>query len=348
MILAHNMHAQSKYNKSYFDGPYVFFEGDTTVVKWVHEGQLYDTSYIKDEVLPDLSFINGTNLPYEMLIERDIAPDHQTVYDDIDTLVAISDIHGQYDLMIKILMNNGVIDTKGNWNLGNGHLVVTGDIFDRGPKVLEIVWFMIHLERQAAAAGGKVHVMIGNHEWMVLSSDVRYVHKKYRYISALFRKQYHRLFDESSYLGRWLRSKPVYLRINGISFVHGGISETFFQYDVELDEINKYYQDSVLSVLNTPEGESGRFLVSDEGPLWYRGYAYKDEYDEKRTNKLLKKLKSSSIVVGHTSMPEIFSLHRNKIIFIDSSIKLGKGGELLIVENGKFYKGNEEGVKSKL
>ncbi|MBK8669693.1 MAG: hypothetical protein IPN89_09590 [Saprospiraceae bacterium] len=43
---------------------------------------------------------------------------------------------------------------------------------------------MFQLEKQAAVAGGKVHVMLGNHELMTLNNDLRYLNVKYSYTSA--------------------------------------------------------------------------------------------------------------------------------------------------------------------
>ena len=53
-------------------------------------------------------------------------------------IAATSDFHGQYALMKSLLVNNNIIDKQGNWAFGNGHFVITGDIFDRGDKVTEI------------------------------------------------------------------------------------------------------------------------------------------------------------------------------------------------------------------
>lgn len=334
---------------NYSDGPYVFFKNDTTEIIWMDKGKLSQSDYIGSKCQGDQSkTINKKPIDfYYNLAERDIALDHQIAYDDVSEVAAISDIHGQYDIMHQLLTANGVINENGEWNFGTGHLVITGDIFDRGDKVLEIVWFLIDLEKQAEAAGGKVHTLIGNHEWMVLSSDVRYIHKKYRYVSALFKKQYHLLFQDDSFIGRWLRSKPIYVKVNGMAFVHGGISEELFNF-TDLSDINSIYYDEILSqdtLKNTPLAD---FLTNTESPLWFRGYAYEGEYDERRTKKLLKKMGADRIIVGHTSMPNIFSINDNRIIFIDSSIKLGKGGEMLFVKGNKYYSANESGDQKRL
>ena len=51
--------------------------------------------------------------------------------------------------MLELLTNNKIIDEQGDWAFGTGHFVITGDIFDRGDKVTEILWFIYELEQQA-------------------------------------------------------------------------------------------------------------------------------------------------------------------------------------------------------
>ena len=53
----------------------------------------------------------------------------------------MSDPHGRLDCVISLLQGNGVIDKNYNWSFGSNHLMVIGDIFDRGKDVLHnICW----------------------------------------------------------------------------------------------------------------------------------------------------------------------------------------------------------------
>ncbi len=54
-------------------------------------------------------------------------------FDDVERIVAISDIHGAYDPMVATLRNAGVLDAGLGWSAGDSHLVIVGDILDRGP-----------------------------------------------------------------------------------------------------------------------------------------------------------------------------------------------------------------------
>ena len=145
-------------------------------------------------------------------------------------IAALSDIHGQYDLVIKLFKNNKIIDDNLNWSFGEGHLVITGDIFDRGDKVNEVLWLIYKLEAQAKNVGGRVHYLLGNHEYMILYNDLRYLHEKYKVTPLLLNLEYNELYSEKTIIGRWLRSKSTIIKINNILFTHGGISEDFISY----------------------------------------------------------------------------------------------------------------------
>ena len=55
-------------------------------------------------------------------------------------------------------------------------LVQTGDIVDRAPDSLKIIRDLMRLEKEARRAGGRVVVLVGNHEAMMVTGDFRYVH----------------------------------------------------------------------------------------------------------------------------------------------------------------------------
>ena len=41
----------------------------------------------------------------------------------------------------------GIIDKNLNWKFGKGHLVVLGDIFDRGSMVTEVLWHLVWVRK---------------------------------------------------------------------------------------------------------------------------------------------------------------------------------------------------------
>ncbi|GAA4213241.1 hypothetical protein GCM10022289_45130 [Pedobacter jeongneungensis] len=94
------------------------------------------------------------------------------------------------------------------------------------------------MEEKAKAAGGYVHVILGNHDIMNLSGDFRHVDRKYMRIAESLGLDYIRLFDEDTELGRWLRTKNVVERVGDYLFVHGGISPEVLKLDLSLQQLN--------------------------------------------------------------------------------------------------------------
>ncbi|MCJ7611995.1 MAG: metallophosphoesterase, partial [Candidatus Aminicenantes bacterium] len=97
------------------------------------------------------------------------AADIPCVFIGVDKVVAVGDLHGDYQNFIKILTGTHLVDQDLHWIGGRIHLVQTGDILDRGSSARRIFDLLIRLEKEAGQAGGKIHVLIGNHEEMALA-----------------------------------------------------------------------------------------------------------------------------------------------------------------------------------
>lgn len=183
-------------------------------------------------------------------------------------VVAFGDVHGAYDDWIQLLQEVGVIDAQLNWTGGNTHLVSVGDLIDRGPGSREVVELMIKLESQARQAGGAVHMVLGNHEVMVLTGKLNYVSaaefaafaedETAAERDALFSQyqQFNPQADRASFdeamppgyiglrkayatdgkLGAWLSRQPFAVKVNDKLYMHGGIASNIT--DMDLKELN--------------------------------------------------------------------------------------------------------------
>jgi hypothetical protein len=87
-------------------------------------------------------------------------------------VIAVGDIHGDFDAFRALLERAGVVDQAQRWIAGNTTLIQLGDMMDRGPKVRAVLDLLMDLEPQAAAAGGHVEVLLGNHETMNLTGVI--------------------------------------------------------------------------------------------------------------------------------------------------------------------------------
>jgi hypothetical protein len=334
------------------DGPYVFKNNQTLDIKWICQNAVLKLK-VKIKQLP----VYYDECDFNLIIDREsFLPDNVTYQGDFN-IAAASDFHGQYDVMKTLLTNNQIIDEKGDWAFGNGHFVITGDVFDRGDKVTEILWFLYELEKQAELAGGKLHLLLGNHEVMVLNGDLRYLHPKYIETERFLEQPFETLFGKGTILGDWLRSKSVLVKINNMLFAHGGFHPSLAKEKKSLVEINKTFKNNLVkSELVKPREGWGKYLHKTNGPIWYRGYfksskkkAPKDHgASSAEIDLLLNHFDIEHLVVGHTSQTQVETRYQGRVIAIDSSIKNGEYGEILLIEGSKKWRGTLQGEKISL
>ena len=334
--------------KTLSEAPYIYLQGDHFNAKWVKNGEMRKAENLSSDFLTS-EFGFGLS-PEIFLQNRESVPDFIQEFKNVPQLAIISDIHGQYPLMVALLKNHGIINENLNWSFGKGHMVINGDILGRGNMVTEVLWLAYKLEYQAAQAGGKVHFLLGNHELMVLTQDFRYLNEKYVEAAKIMEIKTSDLYDDNSVLGNWLKKRPAIIKIDSILITHAGISPQFIRRKLTAYEVNKMFYEDILpnsGSVNRSNRSLINFLNGQEGPIWYRGY-FEAGVSNKNMDDILAFFESKYIVVGHTSLDAITALFGGRVIGVDSSIKNGRGGEILIVENGIRYRGKVDGSREKL
>ncbi|MCT4640305.1 MAG: metallophosphoesterase [Bacteroidales bacterium] len=320
--------------KDAVDGPFFEYNNDTVTGYYIRHSEAEGKTYVDKKILNSndkkIKGWGGDDSYYDIS-----APTiEKSAYDNVNRILAIGDIHGQYDRLIKNLKGNSVIDNDLNWIYGDSHLVFVGDIFDRGDKVTEALWLIRKLEKQAEAKGGKVHLLIGNHENMVLKNDLRYIAPKYYALSYNSGVTFSQMFGENSFLGQWLRSKNVVMRINDIAFCHGGISKDLSDTGMTFEEINSMFRD----ILNgeTMDKDLMKLLMRSKGPIWYRGYFKDNDID---VAAILKKYNANYVVVGHTEVESLNFVNNYPVIGVNIPLwNNSVPNQALLIENGKFYR----------
>lgn len=325
------------------DGPYVLYRKDQILVKYVDDSNGFRTARTE-------SYRSGDKNTIQLLVNTDEAGitfpvvlkdrlENEKTEFDADKLFVVSDLEGNFRAFRRLLQGNGVIDSAFNWTYGNGHLVLTGDFFDRGDQVTQLLWLIYSLEAKAQAAGGYVHFVLGNHEIMNMSGDVRYVHPKYKDGARIMQEDYMALFSAQSELGRWLRTKNVVEKVGPVLFVHGGISSPLNQAGLAIKRLNNlarpFYDDSLYKY---PNGNV-ELLYSNQGPFWYRGYYQGSPLATvQQLDSTLSHFGVKHIATGHTVISDTISLlHGGKLINTD--VHHAKGHSwALILEEGKLYR----------
>ena len=180
-------------------------------------------------------------------------------WQDVEKIVAFGDVHGAHAELVAALTAAQLIDVDGQWTGGTTHLVSLGDLLDRGADSRRVMDLLMDLQPQAEAAGGRVHIVAGNHETMNLTGDLRYV------ASGEFAAfadpstpeatgrppgyRNHRLaFASTGQYGKWLLEVPLLVQINDTLFVHGGIPPALASESIA--EVNARYRAELAELLD--------------------------------------------------------------------------------------------------
>ncbi len=326
------------------DGPYVMWRDQTTAeVLSMKEGKVQRK--LLENVTGSLEVNDLSPLVPSIVINPKSPEPLKAQWDSPEKLMAISDLEGNYLHALRFLQNHEVLDENGHWSWGAGHLVLVGDLVDRGASVTETLWLIRRLEREADAAGGKVHYVLGNHEAMVMAGDLRYIHPKYHFVAEQYGIAYEDLHGPDSEIGRWLRSKNAVVRVGDLLFVHGGYSPALDQEKIEPDRLNELVR-SQLGRFRMEPGTVGTDPVGHRyGPFWYRGYfpRYSETWGGQPTQEqmqtILDRHQAKHVVVGHTVVDEVGPVDESgMVIAIDTKWADSKKCQGLLQEDGKLYR----------
>ncbi len=330
----------------------------------------------------------------------------------VPRIIAVGDVHGSYDKLVRLLRGTGLVDEALAWSGGTDHLVLVGDMVDRGPDDRQVLDLVRRLQGEAQAVGGRVHTLLGNHEAMNLSGDLRYVSEKgfrdflpeedrkarnralQRFrarfapgiplseVKPAFEKRFPpgyfgrlRAFWFDGEYGSWLLEQPAVIMINGVVFVHGGLTDQVAA--LGLDAINRKVQESLRGFMENGEqlvqltgappsyadalslarelgqsrGSSTRNAVArtvlelseslpyvPSGPLWYRGVSTENERLERDSvDEALAALAADVMVVGHTptASRRINSRFDSKVFRVDVGMAYGREPLALVLEGNE-------------
>lgn len=343
------------------DGPYVLMDRSSTWNAVIIE----DGNPIaqKTAIGGEVSVPATAGLPAFNVTLREIglpAPSVIPLSSDIPMFI-IADTHGEFEIAVTLLRAQKIVDDALRWSFGTGHLVVLGDIFDRGAHHTEILWLLFKLEAEARQAGGAVHVLLGNHESMVLLGDDRYLHPKYRQAAQrIGAPHYAALWGQQSFLGRWLRSKHTVMKIGEHLCVHGGVSPEVVDRKLALDVINTTVRDALQSRHSLPEPQNAlvSFIMGQNGPQWYRGYFEPRNPQDapaarvEDVTRVLRYYGVKKVLVGHTRVPTVTPLYDGRVIAVQVYPHRDANGapamEGLLIEAGRYFKVAADGRRAEL
>jgi len=346
----------SKVNLADFvEGPHFLWQGDHTPKVWYVLHKHSDNSMqVKEKIVKvkkdSVLFKGMFGDKNRYWLKKQIPQPDKAEYSGIDSIVVVGDVHGEFDSMKRLLIANDVVNSKGNWQFGKNHLVFVGDIFDRGNQVTEAFYFIRKLSRQAKEQGGRVHLLLGNHEVMVLMNDSRYISAKYRNMSKRLLTNYYNFFAENTDLGRWLMTLNTVLKINDKLFVHGGLSHDVVDRKLSIDQINEDIRYSLLNVNSMSSKELRRKIYFPGNPLWYRGYMIESRYylkiTENELDEVLQFYGANQIMFGHTELDEMKFLFQKRLCALNVPMGYVQfRPQILMIVGDRFYRCLVDGEK---
>lgn len=329
------------------EGPHVFYADGHVTVESVFNGRPHqerlDAGKLKQVQVP----IPGDTSKYFTVNLRNKLTNEPAESKPSEKVLVISDVEGNFTRFCNLLQTAGVIDADLKWTYGANKLVICGDLFDRGDEVTPYLWLLYRLEDLAKEKGGYVHVILGNHDIMNLSSDFRYVQPKYIQAATTLGRNYADFYTDQTELGRWLRTKNIMEKIGSVLYVHGGVSQEINDLGYSVKKVNStlrpYYdkdgKDSLLQAANVDV-----FFYGDTSPFWYRGYFVPPLATEQQVDSTLSLFNVRRIVVGHTIVDNIRSLYKGKVIAVDVNWHEGNQ-QALLIEKGNYYRLKADGSK---
>lgn len=265
---------------------------------------------------------------------------------NVSRVVAVGDVHGAVERFTEILKAAELVDDRGRWSGGTAHLVQLGDVVDRGPDARAALDLLRRLEGEAERAGGGVHALLGNHEVARMLGDMRFaVPGEYAAFasqdSELLRQRYiqttnaeirdqvlketplglvelRAAFGRQGQYGEWLRKHDAMVKINGVLFVHGGISPAVA--GLACDDINATVRKDLSdNIEKTRSAPLASLSAREDGPFWYRGLAQTAEAAQ--VDDVLARQHVRAVVIAHT-------------VTSDGRIKVRFDGKLFQIDTG--------------
>jgi hypothetical protein len=215
----------------------------------------------------------------------------------------IGDIHGQFVRTVAVLREAGLIDEDNHWRGEAGTLWFMGDYFDHGPDGIGVIDLIRSLQTEAAAAGGRVGALIGNHDVLILAAQ-RFGERASGGPGGTFLSSWRNNGGEESDLARltperaeWLRARPALALDGGRLLAHA--DATFYQvYGRSVAEVN---------------GRFRAILAGDDAAAWdllldyfSQRRAFQDrDLGPARVGRVLARYGGRQLVHGHTPIAKL-------------------------------------------
>lgn len=316
--------AHKKDGKLTADGPYIIYnnDGSVRIISVNNEGAIVDNTMDKLPSGYKFNVVSADGKHHFSVGLHDVSRPNWDYAQSGKTFVC-SDPHGNFDCFVSLLQGNGIIDKNYYWTFGKNHLIVEGDVFDRGEDVLPIFWLIYKLEAEAEKVGGHVSFILGNHEPLCLMNDIRYTEDKYKLLAEKLGMSFNEMWSPETELGHWLVTRNAMMRVGRNLFVHAGLGSEFYNRNLSVDSVNYYASRGLYKKKadRKADGDMTYFMHGSYGPIWYRGLVYKDEkYNPVSSDTLdliLNRYDADRVFIGHTIFDDISTFYNGRVVAVN-------------------------------
>jgi hypothetical protein len=263
----------------------------------------------------------------------------------VPRIVAIGDLHADIGVTRRAFRLAGATNEKDEWIGKSLTVVQLGDTIGRSDDDRQVLDFLFDIRRKAEAGGGKVHVLIGNHEVMGGRIDNQAVglnpfpafvgipglalnDPRLRILPPNERARGAALMPGGPYARR-LADFPAVLKIGGTVFAHGGVVPRWARYGI--DKINDEVRQWLLG--RTPEPPSTAGVDDGDSVMWTRQFSSNvDPEDCAELEESLAVLRAKRMVVAHTVHPSITPRCDGKVWAIDVGMSRYYRGSMEVLE----------------
>ena len=263
-------------------------------------------------------------------------------------VVAIGDIHADINAARGAFQLAGAIDEQDKWIGGDLVVVQMGDVIGRSYEDREVLDFIFDLRDKADAAGGKVHVLIGNHEVFGAQLKILWVpDEAYAAFAdipdldvdnprlALF-PEYKRAriaaLMPGGHYAKQLAAFPAVLQLGETVFVHGGVTPHWARYGVNRinAEVGRWFSGRATEPVSTKGVDAGN---DDDNVMMSRHFSEDvSEEDCAMLQESLMILGAKRMIVAHSVQESITARCAEQVWAIDIGMSRYYGGNLQVLE----------------
>jgi hypothetical protein len=235
---------------------------------------------------------------------------NKTVSEIMGNTFVIGDIHGEYEKLVRLLKDAGLVGEDLAWTGKDTVVWFMGDFVDRGPDGIAVIDLVMRLQQEAADAGGRVASLLGNHELLLLAAH-RFGRRSTGLGSnflARWKRNGGKLKDIARLTRRhlnWLARLPLMARVGDCLLVHADAA-FYLRYGHSVDEVNA----ALNALIDGGDALAWEELIED---FARRGVFHYSHNGQEFVHRFLDSFGGRCVVHGHTPISTILGCSARKV-----------------------------------